>query len=332
MSKNERITIVVPCYNEEETVELFTEAILETQSKMPEVFLEILFVNDGSKDNTLEVVKSLHEKYSDRIYYLSFSRNFGKEAGLIAGLQHAEGDYVAIMDADLQDPPEMLVEMYRKIKDENYDVVATRRVSREGEPPVRSFFAKLYYRLNNSISLVKLEEGARDYRLMTRQVVDAVLSLPESNRFSKGIFSWVGFDVAYLEYENIERSAGTTSWSFSQLFNYAIEGLISFSDAPLTIASYVGLITFVLALLYGVYIVVRTLLLGAATPGWPSLAVLIVGMGGLQLLCLGILGKYVAKIFNETKHRPLYIVKESRLPEESQAKQHDIIVGQYKNK
>lgn len=313
----EKITLVVPCYNEEETVGLFTQAIIDVQQQLPEAFLEILFINDGSKDNTLTKIKELQIQYPDRVYYLSFSRNFGKEAGLIAGLQHAKGDYVTIMDVDLQDPPSILIEMYHKIKNENYDVVATRRVNREGEPPVRSFFAKLYYRLNNSISEVKLEEGARDFRMMTRQVVDAVLSLPESNRFSKGIFSWVGFDVAYLEYENIERSAGNTSWSFTQLFNYAIEGLISFSDAPLTIASYVGLFTFLFAVIYGAYIIVKTLMFGDSTPGWPSLAVLIVGMGGLQLLSLGIVGKYIAKIFNETKHRPLYIIKESKLPEAS---------------
>lgn len=313
----EKITLVVPCYNEEETVGLFTQAIIDVQQQLPEAFLEILFINDGSNDNTLTKIKELQNQYPDRVYYLSFSRNFGKEAGLIAGLQHAKGDYVTIMDVDLQDPPSFLIEMYHKIKNENYDVVATRRVNREGEPPVRSFFAKLYYRLNNSISEVKLEEGARDFRMMTRQVVDAVLSLPETNRFSKGIFSWVGFDVAYLEYENIERSAGNTSWSFTQLFNYAIEGLISFSDAPLTIASYVGLFTFLFAVIYGAYIIAKTLIFGDSTPGWPSLAVLIVGMGGLQLLSLGIVGKYIAKIFNETKHRPLYIIKESKLPEAS---------------
>ncbi|WP_390887120.1 glycosyltransferase family 2 protein [Fundicoccus culcitae] len=311
----DRITLVVPCYNEEETVSIFTEAIMEVQDQLPEAFLEIIFINDGSKDKTLANIKTLQAQYPDRVYYLSFSRNFGKEAGLMAGLEYAQGDYVAIMDVDLQDPPAMLIEMYHKIKHEPYDVVATRRVNRDGEPPVRSFFARMYYRLNNSISDVKLEEGARDYRLMTRQVVDAVLSLPESNRFSKGIFSWVGFDVAYLEYENVERSAGNTSWSFTQLFNYAIEGLISFSDAPLTIASYVGLFTFLFAVIYGIYIIVKTLIFGDSTPGWPSLAVLVVGMGGLQLLSLGIVGKYIAKIFNETKHRPLYIIKESKLPD-----------------
>ncbi|UUX32800.1 glycosyltransferase family 2 protein [Fundicoccus culcitae] len=315
MPVQDRITLVVPCYNEEETVSIFTEAIMEVQDQLPEAFLEIIFINDGSKDKTLANIKTLQAQYPDRVYYLSFSRNFGKEAGLMAGLEYAQGDYVAIMDVDLQDPPAMLIEMYHKIKHEPYDVVATRRVNRDGEPPVRSFFARMYYRLNNSISDVKLEEGARDYRLMTRQVVDAVLSLPESNRFSKGIFSWVGFDVAYLEYENVERSAGNTSWSFTQLFNYAIEGLISFSDAPLTIASYVGLFTFLFAVIYGIYIIVKTLIFGDSTPGWPSLAVLVVGMGGLQLLSLGIVGKYIAKIFNETKHRPLYIIKESKLPD-----------------
>ncbi|XJS10211.1 glycosyltransferase [Aerococcaceae bacterium WGS1372] len=304
------ITIVVPCYNEEETLELFMNEIMKTQESLPGVFIETFFVNDGSKDKTLEIIKALQQRYPNRVSYLSFSRNFGKEAGIIAGLEHAKGDLVALMDADLQDPPEMLIEMYRLITEEGYDVVGTKRVNRDGEPPIRSFFANIYYKINNMISDLKLEEGVRDYRLMRRQVADAVVSLPERNRFSKGILSWVGFKTTYLEYYNIERSAGTTSWSFYQLLNYAFDGIISFSDAPLTIASMIGLIMFILSVIYGIYIVMRTLILGTITPGWPSLAVLIVGMGGLQLFCLGIVGKYIAKIFNETKRRPLYIVKE----------------------
>lgn len=313
MIKTNTITLVVPCYNEEETVSLFVEEILRVQTLLPDVFLEVLFVDDGSKDATLREIRRLVQEFPTRISYLSFSRNFGKEAAIIAGLEHAHGEWVALMDADLQDPPAMLVEMLRLIREEGYDVAATRRTTRQGEPAVRSWFASLYYKLNNRISDAKLEEGVRDYRLMTRQVVNAVLSLPEQNRFSKGIFSWVGFDVAYLEYKNVERVAGTTSWSFTNLLAYAVEGFISFSDAPLTVASYIGFLTFVVAFIYGIFIIGRTLLFGTATPGWASLAVLIVGMGGLQLLCLGIVGKYIGKIFIESKKRPHYIVREQQL-------------------
>lgn len=314
---NNVLTVVVPCYNEEETLDIFMDALLKTQENLPNVLIELLFVNDGSKDNTLAVIKSLANRYPDRVSYLSFSRNFGKEAGIMAGLEHAQGEWVALMDADLQDPPEMLIEMHRLITEEGYDVVGTKRVNRDGEPPIRSFFANLYYKLNNKISDVKLEEGVRDYRLMKREVVDSVLSLPERNRFSKGIFSWVGYNVKYLDYHNVERSAGNSSWSFLQLLNYAFDGIISFSDAPLTFASMLGLLIFILSSIYGVYIIIRTLLLGVITPGWPSLAVLVVGMGGLQLFCLGIVGKYIAKIFNETKRRPLYIVKEAHRRDET---------------
>lgn len=315
MKKN-TISIVVPCYNEARTLQAFVAEILAVQAQLPKVFLELILVNDGSADETLGVMRALASEHPNRISYLSFSRNFGKEAAMLAGFEHAAGEWVAVMDADLQDPPEMLLEMHQLIITTEYDVVATRRVSREGEPKVRSLFATMYYKINNLISDVKIEEGARDYRLMTRPVIEAILSLPERNRFSKGLFSWVGFEVKYLEYPNIERQAGETSWSFTKLFDYAIEGLISFSDVPLTLASYVGLLTFVMAFVYGVYIVIRTLIFGAATPGWPSLAVLVVGMGGLQLLCLGIVGKYIGKIFIENKQRPMYILKEVHLHEE----------------
>ncbi|MRI86179.1 glycosyltransferase [Aerococcaceae bacterium WS4759] len=315
MKKN-TISIVVPCYNEARTLQAFVAEILAVQAQLPKVFLELILVNDGSADETLGVMRALASEHPNRISYLSFSRNFGKEAAMLAGFEHAAGEWVAVMDADLQDPPEMLLEMHQLITTTEYDVVATRRVSREGEPKVRSLFATMYYKLNNLISDVKIEEGARDYRIMTRPVIEAILSLPERNRFSKGLFSWVGFEVKYLEYPNIERQAGETSWSFTKLFDYAIEGLISFSDVPLTLASYVGLLTFVMAFVYGVYIVIRTLIFGAATPGWPSLAVLVVGMGGLQLLCLGIVGKYIGKIFIENKQRPMYILKEVHLHEE----------------
>lgn len=317
MKKN-TISIVVPCYNEARTLQAFVAEILAVQAQLPKVFLELILVNDGSADETLGVMRALASEHPNRISYLSFSRNFGKEAAMLAGFEHAAGEWVAVMDADLQDPPEMLLEMHQLITTTEYDVVATRRVSREGEPKVRSLFATMYYKLNNLISDVKIEEGARDYRIMTRPVIEAILSLPERNRFSKGLFSWVGFEVKYLEYPNIERQAGETSWSFTKLFDYAIEGLISFSDVPLTLASYVGLLTFVVAFVYGVYIVIRTLIFGAATPGWPSLAVLVVGMGGLQLLCLGIVGKYIGKIFIENKQRPMYILKEIHLHEEDE--------------
>lgn len=317
MKKN-TISIVVPCYNEARTLQAFVAEILAVQAQLPKVFLELILVNDGSADETLGVMRALASEHPNRISYLSFSRNFGKEAAMLAGFEHAAGEWVAVMDADLQDPPEMLLEMHQLITSTEYDVVATRRVSREGEPKVRSLFATMYYKLNNLISDVKIEEGARDYRIMTRPVIEAILSLPERNRFSKGLFSWVGFEVKYLEYPNIERQAGETSWSFTKLFDYAIEGLISFSDVPLTLASYVGLLTFVMAFVYGVYIVIRTLIFGAATPGWPSLAVLVVGMGGLQLLCLGIVGKYIGKIFIENKQRPMYILKEVHLHEEDE--------------
>lgn len=311
--KTNTITIVVPCYNEAETLDLFMAEILRTQEKIPEVFLEVLMVNDGSKDQTLEVMKRLAKMYPDRVFYLSFTRNFGKEAGIIAGLDHARGEWVALMDADLQDPPHLLVEMHRMITEEGYDTVATRRTTREGEPLIRSFFASMFYKINNRIADVQLEEGARDYRLMTQQVVQSVRQLPEQNRFSKGIFSWVGYNVGYIEYENVERSAGETSWSFGKLFDYALEGILSFSDAPLTLASYIGFFSFAFAVIYGIYIVVRTILFGTDSAGWPTLVVLIVGMGGLQLLCLGIVGKYIGKIYLESKNRPLYLIRESNV-------------------
>lgn len=317
--KKGTLSIVVPCHNEANNLPAFLEAILTTQAQLTNAFIELILVNDGSNDATLQVMRDLAAQHPDRISYLSFSRNFGKEPAMLAGFEHAKGEWVAVMDADLQDPPEMLLEMHHLLTTTIYDVVATRRVSREGEPRIRSLFSNLYYKLNNLISDVKIEEGARDFRLMKRPVIDAILAMPERNRFSKGLFSWVGFDVKYLEYPNIERQAGETSWSFAKLLDYAVEGLISFSDIPLTIASYVGLLTFVAAFVYGIYIVIRTLIFGAATPGWPSLAVLVVGMGGLQLLCLGIVGKYIGKIFIESKQRPVYILKEVHLSEPSES-------------
>ncbi|MCR8969763.1 glycosyltransferase family 2 protein [Facklamia sp. 7083-14-GEN3] len=310
------MTVVVPCYNEEKTIQPFIEAILKVQKDLKEVEIELLLVDDGSTDRTLNVIKKLVQHYPDSIEYLSFSRNFGKEAGLYAGLKNAKGEYVAIMDVDLQDPPMMLVDMYRMIQDPNVDVVATRRTSREGEPAVRSFFASLFYKLNNLISRVELAEGTRDYRLMKAQVVDAVVSLSEYNRFSKGIFSWIGFKVKYLEYPNIKRVAGQSSWSFRSLFDYAIDGLISFSDLPLTIASYLGFFSIALALVWGIYMIIAGIFYQASISSMNLLALLILFMGGFQFMCMGIIGKYLGKIFTEDKRRPIYLVREEQLFED----------------
>lgn len=304
------IAIVVPCYNEEEMLPIYVEKIQALQKEFTEVSLKLYLVNDGSSDNTLNVMRSLYREFPSFIHYISLSRNFGKEAAMLAGLEMTREEYVAIMDADLQDPPELMQEMYRLIKEDKYDMVGTKRVDRQGEPLIRSWFSNMYYSVNNLISGTKLESGVRDYRLMTRQVVDAILSLPEKNRFSKGIFAWVGFDTYYLPYENRERLAGNTSWSFFSLFSYSLEGFISFSETPLDIASFLGLITFFFALIGGLYIVIKTVVWGNPTPGWPSLAVIILAIGGLQLLSIGILGKYIGKMFVETKNRPHYIIKE----------------------
>lgn len=305
------IAIVVPCYNEEEMLPIYVDKMRLLQEEFLETTLKLYLVNDGSSDNTLPVMRDLQQQFPSFIHYISLSRNFGKEAAMLAGLEATTEEYIAIMDADLQDPPELLLEMYRLIHEEKrYDVVGTKRVNRQGEPLIRSWFSNMYYSINNLISGTKLEAGVRDYRLMTRQVVDAILSLPERNRFSKGIFAWVGFDTYYLPYENRERFAGDTSWSFFSLFSYSLEGFISFSETPLDIASFLGLITFLLALIGGVYIIIKTVLWGNPTPGWPSLAVIILAIGGLQLLSIGILGKYIGKMFVETKGRPHYIIKE----------------------
>lgn len=304
------IAIVVPCYNEEEMLPIYVEKMQALQKEFTEVSLKLYLVNDGSSDNTLNVMRSLYREFPSFIHYISLSRNFGKEAAMLAGLEMTREEYVAIMDADLQDPPELMQEMYRLIKEDKYDMVGTKRVDRQGEPLIRSWFSNMYYSVNNLISGTKLESGVRDYRLMTRQVVDAILSLPEKNRFSKGIFAWVGFDTYYLPYENRERLAGNTSWSFFSLFSYSLEGFISFSETPLDIASFLGLITFFFALIGGLYIVIKTVVWGNPTPGWPSLAVIILAIGGLQLLSIGISGKYIGKMFVETKDRPHFIIKE----------------------
>ncbi|CRH18807.1 glycosyltransferase [Carnobacterium maltaromaticum] len=309
--KTELISIVVPCFNEEESIPLFYAALEKEREFLVNADIEYIFVNDGSNDNTLNVLRSLAKEDRERVKFISFSRNFGKEAGLYAGLQQATGDYVAVMDVDLQDPPEMLPEMLQIIREEEYDCVGTRRVSRDGEPPIRSFFARQFYRIINNISETEIVDGARDYRLMTRQMVNAILSMEEYNRFSKGIFSWVGFDTKYLEYKNQERVAGETSWSFWSLFKYSLDGIVAFSELPLAFASFVGFFSFLAAMIAMVVIVIRTLLLNDPTSGWPSLVCFILAIGGLQLFCLGILGKYLGKTYLETKKRPIYIVKET---------------------
>ncbi|HEM3599806.1 TPA: glycosyltransferase family 2 protein [Streptococcus suis] len=303
------ISVIVPCFNEEEAIPYFYDAMEKVRKEMGEQF-EYIFVNDGSKDGTLTVLRQLSGQ--DRaVRYLSFSRNFGKEAALYAGLQAAQGELVTVMDVDLQDPPEMLMEMKAMLDgNPDLDCVGTRRVSRDGEPPIRSFFAKLFYKLMNKISQVEVVDGARDFRLMRRHMVDAILSVSEYNRFSKGIFAWVGFETEYMPYENVERVAGETSWSFWKLLSYSIEGIINFSDTPLNIASYTGFFTFLLSLVLMVFVVFKTLVFGDPTIGWPSTICIILFLGGLQLMTIGILGKYLAKVFLETKKRPIYIVKE----------------------
>ena len=303
------ISIIIPCFNEEESLPLFYAEMEKIKQQIKEG-VEYIFVNDGSKDKTLQVLRDLNQ--TDRnVHYLSFSRNFGKEAALYAGLQHATGDYVTVMDADLQDPPALLIQM-KNMLDENaeLDCVGTRRTTREGEPLIRSFFAKMFYKLINKISQVEMVDGARDFRLMRRQMVDAVLEVSEYNRFSKGIFAWVGFKTEYLEYKNVERVAGQTSWNFWQLFNYSLEGIINFSDAPLTIAFVGGVVACLLAFFLIIIVIIRTLIFGDPTSGWPSMISIILFLGGFQLLTIGILGKYIGKIFMETKKRPIYVIKE----------------------
>lgn len=303
------ISVIVPCFNEEESIPLFYQAMETVRPQTGERF-EYIFVNDGSRDRTLDVLRELSQQDA-AVHYLSFSRNFGKEAALYAGLQHATGNYVTVMDVDLQDPPELLVEM-KQMLDQNSDLdcVGTRRTTRDGEPPIRSFFARLFYKLINSISQVEMVDGARDFRLMRRPMVDAILEVSEYNRFSKGIFAWVGFKTKYLEYKNVERVAGETSWNFWSLFKYSIEGIVNFSDAPLSIAFVGGILSWILAFILMVIIVVRTLIFGDPTSGWPSMMTIILFLGGFELLTIGILGKYIGKIFMETKRRPIYVIKE----------------------
>lgn len=308
-----KLSIVIPVYNEEESVEIFIKEV-EEKTKSLALDKTFYFINDGSVDDTLKIIKKLAGKKKN-IKYISFSRNFGKEAALLAGLEISDGDFITIMDVDLQDPPEMLPKMFMKLK-EGYDVVGTRRIDRVGEPPIRSFFSKLFYKIINKISKTKIIDGARDYRLMTRQVVDSLLELQENNRFSKGLFSWVGYEVAYLEYENRERDRGQTSWSFWSLLRYSIDGFVSFSEVPLNIATFIGVFCFFISIILSIFFAVKTLVWGDSVQGFPTLVILVLMLGGLQLLASGIIGKYLAKTFVEVKKRPNYIIKESNIKSE----------------
>lgn len=303
------LSVIVPCYNEEESIPLFYQEMEKVNAQI-EYDFEYIFVNDGSKDNTLNVMRQ-YAQQDRNVHYLSFSRNFGKEAAIYAGLQRATGELVTLMDVDLQDPPELIPQMIQMLETQDIDCVGTRRSDRKGEPPIRSFFAKKFYQLINKISDTEMVDGARDFRLMKRPMVDAILDLTEYNRFSKGLFSWVGFKTEYLSFENRERVAGETTWSFWKLFNYSIDGIVNFSEAPLNIASFVGAFSCFGAVVAMIFIIARALLYGDPTTGWPSMVCIMLFIGGLQLLCLGIIGKYIGKIFMETKDRPVYILKET---------------------
>lgn len=304
------LSIIVPCYNEEQALPFFYQEIDKVSKELKELNFELIFVNDGSKDKTLEVLKEYHKK-DKRVRYISFSRNFGKEAAMYAGLEHSKGDYVTIMDADLQDPPSLLKEMYHLVSEEGYDCVGTRRVTRKGEPPIRSFCARLFYKLINRLSKVEMVDGARDYRFMSRKMVNAILELKEYNRYSKGLFSFVGFKTKWLEYENINRVAGETKWSFWKLFIYALDGIIAFSTVPLVLSAVFGLVFCLISFIMIIAIIVKTLVYGDPVSGWPSLVCIIFLCSGVQLFCMGIIGQYLSKTYLETKRRPIYIIGES---------------------
>ena len=307
-----RISVIVPCYNEAAAAPLFYGEINRVTDAAKRFDLELIFVDDGSKDDTLKVLRTLAER-DKRVRYISFSRNFGKESAMLAGLRASTGDYAAILDADLQDPPSLLPEMFDFLEEnaEEYDIVATRRVDRKGEPPIRSFFARKFYRLMNRISDTEIVDGARDFRLMRRRVVDSVLELTETNRFSKGIFGWVGFKTHWIAYENRPRAAGETKWSFWKLLLYSLDGVTAFSTKPLAIASVCGIAFCVIALVMMLFVIVRAIIWGDPVAGWPSLVTVILLLGGIQLFCIGILGQYLAKTYLETKRRPAYIVRET---------------------
>ena len=307
------ISLIVPCYNEQDALPLFYQEasrVAEEMGRSHGAEFEFVFIDDGSKDDTLSIMRALHGQDA-RVRYQSFSRNFGKEAGIWAGLKAARGDYVAMLDADLQDPPSLLPEMLDALISGEYDCAATRRTTRKGEPPIRSWFARMFYKIINKMSDTEIVDGARDFRLMSRKMVDAVLSMAEYNRFSKGIFSWVGFETKWFEYENVERVAGATKWNFWSLFKYSIEGIVGFSTTPLLVAAGVGVLFCLLAFIGVIFVAVRALVFGDPTSGWPSLVCIILMCSGVQLFCTGIVGEYLAKTYLEVKHRPIYIVAET---------------------
>lgn len=305
-----KLSVVVPCFNEQEAVPIFYNEVKKILVTLKEEY-EIIFIDDGSSDKTLEEVKELSEK-DKCVHYVSFSRNFGKEAAMYAGLKKATGDYVVIMDVDLQDPPSLIPEMLSAVRSGEFDSAATRRTNRKGEPPVRSMFARLFYKLMRYFSDIDIVDGARDFRMMSRTMVDAVLSVSERGRFSKGIFAWVGFRTKYFEYKNVERSAGKTKWNFRKLFLYSLDGIVAFSTKPLVLASITGILFLFLSFLFIIFIIVRKVLFGDPTAGWPSLVCIILFVSGIQLFCTGILGQYLAKVYLETKQRPLYIAKDEK--------------------
>ena len=309
----EKISIIVPCYNEEKALPLFYEELEKNIKTFSDnLDFEILFVNDGSKDNTLNIIKELAEK-DNRIKYVSFSRNFGKESAIFAGLENSSGDYVTLMDADLQDPPSLLLQMYKSVTEEDYGAVGTRRVTRKGEPIIRSFFARIFYKLINHLTNFEMVDGARDYVFMKRIVADAIISLKEYNRYSKGLFSFVGFKVKWIEYKNIKRVAGETKWSFWKLTKYALEGITAFSTTPLLLSSIIGLIFCLVSFLLIIAIIIKTLIFGDPTSGWPSLVCIVFMVSGIQLFSLGIIGQYLSKTYLEVKNRPIYIVKDTNI-------------------
>ena len=308
------LSVIVPCFNEQESIPFFYQAITETAAGMQKTWkdleFEFLFIDDGSKDNTLAIVESLREK-DTRVRFVSFSRNFGKEAALYAGLSNAKGDHAVTMDVDMQDPPALLPELYKAVTEEGYDSAATRRVTRKGEPIIRSFFARRFYRLINRMSSADIVDGARDYRIMTRRMVDAIVSMKEYNRFTKGIYGWIGFNTKWIEFENVERVAGETKWSFWKLFGYALEGIIGFSTIPLSMATWFGILMSLVAFLGILFIIVKKLIIGDPTSGWSSMVCIMLLVAGIQLFCLGIIGQYLAKTYLETKQRPIYIARKT---------------------
>jgi len=306
------ISLVVPCYNEEEALPYLYNELCVVSASMAVAAFEFILVDDGSSDKTLDTLVALAKKDA-RVRYISFSRNFGKEAALLAGLRSSRGEYVAVLDADLQDPPSLLPSMYEAVTSGGYDCAATRRVTRKGEPPLRSIFAHSFYRLMSRISDAHIMDGARDFRLMTRQMVDAILSLTEYNRFSKGIFSWIGFKTKWMEYENVERVAGQTKWSFWKLFMYSLEGITAFSTVPLVLASVFGFLSCLAAFVLICVVIIKTILWGDPVAGYPSLMSVVLFIGGIQLFTIGILGQYLAKTYLEAKNRPVYIIKEDNL-------------------